>query len=768
MTVHMDNPVLGAALDYCAKGWSPIRVKLGEKAPPGRKWQDVRITTESARSYFTTPSNIGVLMGEPSDGLVDLDLDAAEAIAVADHLAPSTGAVFGRAAKPRSHRLYVSDLWQSADVAAIQFKDPTRSGDTAMILELRCGGGGKGCQTIFPPSTNPSGEAVAWVSRGDPGHVPATDLRRAGAEIAAAALLRRHWPGKGDMHTAQLALSGWLTRNGWPEDRVAAFLSAVADEPQKRRQTAKDSAGAAEEGDKTYGRPTLAKIVGEAVVSVVAGWLALTGTENTGAKGGGAWPEPDMSLLDRDRRPAPPFPAELFGPWSDWIAAAAETKNAPPDYVAVALLTVAGSLIGNNRWAAPWQGWREPPVLWGAVVGDPSAGKSPALDAVLNPLAEVEGELTRGFAAEHEIWQERADVAEVAECAWRERVKKAIKAGDTAPPKPEEAQVEAAPIRPRLAISDATVEMMAEIIAGQWRGALQHRDELAGWLGNLDKYGGAGDRPFWLEAYGGRPYRQERKKNPIPIMVDHLSVGVLGGIQPDRVSSLMLRGDDDGLLARFIVVWPEPAPLKRPSCRLDEITPAKAFSRLLKLEPSYNEFGEPRPYLVRFDEPACERLQALRAACREREGSTEAMMKSHIGKMPGLAVRLAVVLLYLDWAIGNDSASPGVVGKAEMDRACRLIEDYLAPMAERTYGDAGAPSAERGARRIATIIREDGLAEIGSREIQRQRLAGLKEQKEIAAALALLIEAGWLRIERAPTKGRTRTVYAVNPAVLAA
>ena len=65
------------------------------------------------------------------------------------------------------------------------------------------------------------------------------------------------------------------------------------------------------------------------------------------------WPAPDMSLVSSERRDPPPFPAEVFGPWGDWIAAAAECKGAAPDYVGHALLTVAGSLIGNTRWAAP-------------------------------------------------------------------------------------------------------------------------------------------------------------------------------------------------------------------------------------------------------------------------------------------------------------------------------------------------------------------------------------------------------------------------------
>ena len=66
--------------------------------------------------------------------------------------------------------------------------------------------------------------------------------------------------------------------------------------------------------------------------------------------------------------------------WAEWITRAAVAAGAPPDYVACALLAVAGAMIGNARWGSPWEGWKHPPVVNVACVGLPSAGKSPAID----------------------------------------------------------------------------------------------------------------------------------------------------------------------------------------------------------------------------------------------------------------------------------------------------------------------------------------------------------------------------------------------------
>jgi hypothetical protein len=477
------------------------------------------------------------------------------------------------------------------------------------------------------------------------------------------------------------------------------------------------------------------------------------------------WPAPDMSLIRSERRDPPPFPAEVFGPWADWIAAAAECKGAAPDYVGHTLLTVAGSLIGNTRWAAPQSGWSEPPILFSALIGDPSAGKSPATDAVFDPVRQLEKELAHDYADKLREYEDSATVAAVSESTWKDAVKVALKDGSEVPNRPVAAYAPDAPVRPRLIFSDATPEKVAEIQAVLWRSLLLHRDELSGWLGNMNKYSGGGERAFWLEAYGGRPYTVERVKRPEPIIVDRLAIGILGNIQPDRLSTLLLHGDDDGLLARLGVVWPEKVPLKRPTTSVDEVVAQRAFQRLHNLQPAYGEDGKPQPWFVPFDGEAVNLLYEFRERCRALEDSAEGLMKGHVGKFPGLAIRMAVIIAYLDWAIGADAAEPGRVTCNEMGRACHYVAEFLYPMAMRTYGDAAAPAEERAAMKLAGMIVSKRLREFTSRDVQREKQAGLRSKAEIDPALMVMVQAGWLRSQTETTGGRPRHVYHVNPAV---
>jgi hypothetical protein len=88
-------------------------------------------------------------------------------------------------------------------------------------------------------------------------------------------------------------------------------------------------------------------------------------------------------------------------------------------------------------------------------------------------------------------------------------------------------------------------------------------------------------------------------------------------------------------------------------------------------------------------------------------------------------------------------------------------------MATRTYGDAAADRAERGAAMLARwMIRTTPRpSEVHVRTIQRKvRLAGLNTADDIHSACKALVEAGWLLpSQRGHGNTRARVAYPVNP-----
>jgi hypothetical protein len=483
-----------------------------------------------------------------------------------------------------------------------------------------------------------------------------------------------------------------------------------------------------------------------------------------------SWPDPDPRFLSTELPSAPTLPvADIFGlQLTRWCHDAAEDKSAPLDYVFTSLIAVAGATIGNARWVSPWRGWAEPPIIWAMCIGLPSAGKSPAIDAVLTPLRKVEKPL-RAAAAEAVIeWKKKANIASIHLKQWETAVKKAIESGQPTPAQPREADAGPAPHVPRLFVNDSTIERLGVILAAQPRGTLQIRDELAGWLEGMARYAGGGtDRPFWLESYGGRPYVVERQSRE-PLTIDRLTIGVLGGIQPDRLKSLLFKSDDDGLLARFLPIWPEPVPPRRPKTWANQMLIEATLDQLHGLGLG----GDPdvgfEPVIVAFSDDACASMDQFRQVVRNWETGAEGLLLSFIGKLPGLAARLSLILAFLDWA-AEGSAEPTAISADHFGRATRLVDAYLLPMARRCYADASAPQDERVARRLLGIVREHRWQSFSSREVLRLDRAGLRTADEINPALARLQEADCIRsieYQTGARGGRPPRLYEVNPAIL--
>ena len=63
-----------AARSFIEKGWALIPAPHGEKGTNLRGWPDLRVSEEDVDKYFSTESNIGILTGDASGGLIDIDL----------------------------------------------------------------------------------------------------------------------------------------------------------------------------------------------------------------------------------------------------------------------------------------------------------------------------------------------------------------------------------------------------------------------------------------------------------------------------------------------------------------------------------------------------------------------------------------------------------------------------------------------------------------------------------------------------------------------
>lgn len=480
------------------------------------------------------------------------------------------------------------------------------------------------------------------------------------------------------------------------------------------------------------------------------------------------WGEPDMSILNP--RPKPPeFPTYLFGPfWAKWLTRQAKGKSTPVDYVGSTLLVCASTIIGNARWVSPWESWKEPPHLWAALVGKPSSGKSPGMDPVLDLIRKIEAEQAEGHVEALRQFEANSIAAKHIRDEWEKDVKAAASEGYPPPAKPDRAIEPLRPSRPRIRVSDATPEALMNVIAGQPKGVVSVRDELSGWLGSFNRYSGGdgGDRAFWLEAWGGRPYVIDRVKNGEPITISNLSASVLGGIQPDKLASTLLKGDDDGLTARFMYFWPDPVPQERPEEFYESNDALNAFKALYRLGMATDDHGNAVPVTVPLTEEAAAFFHEWRVMHRDNE--SDSALLSWWGKMPGVCLRLAITFEGL-WNSAEGKLL-GHVSKAAIEAATVMIDDYLKPMAARAFGNSVLTNKECNAAILAKRILKMGLDRINTREISRgSGTPTLRKADDIRAAIDLLEETDWLRSDSCRSggnNGRGSGDYKVNPYIL--
>ncbi len=490
---------------------------------------------------------------------------------------------------------------------------------------------------------------------------------------------------------------------------------------------------------------------------------------NDDAPEGNIWPEPDLSLLGTGRRPAPPFLSSILGGfWRDWVEQRARGASAPIDYVATSLLVIAGALLANVRRPSAGAEWSEPTHLWIGNVGSPSAGKSPGMSAPLRLLYSVESCWAADFQQQLRDFEMKREAAEARREEWKAEVKAAVKGGSPPPIVPAEAVIPDAPTRPRVQVTDATIERLAVLAAALPRGLLQVRDELSGLLGSFDRYGGnGGDRAFYLQAYIGQSYTVDRMKNPEPVRIRHLSIGVLGGIQPDRLA-VIVEGDDDGLAARFLWRWPDALPEFKLARELADNRAAEAaIARLADLTMGIDAHSDPVPVIVPLTSAAEDALEEFACDMNARADEAAGGYAGALGKARGQALRLAAILEFLWWA-GGGGPEPAEISKRAMLAACGLVDGYFIPMAERVFNDARLPVAERNAMALARYLRREHLHDFNARAARAKLGGALREAAAMAAACEHLTEAGLIRerfTRAGDTAGRKALNYEVNPVV---
>ncbi|MDT4739256.1 DUF3987 domain-containing protein [Bradyrhizobium sp. WYCCWR 12699] len=404
----------------------------------------------------------------------------------------------------------------------------------------------------------------------------------------------------------------------------------------------------------------------------------------------------------------------------------------PAALAMAALTTFSGAL--DHRFAVKMMrngNWWEHPRMWTLLVGDPSRKKTPIINDVTRPLERHQNELRKIYENSLQKYEALA------------------KQKDYTFEKPNPP--------PRYVVFDTTTEKLGEMLSRSPHGLLVKRDEFSGWIGGMEKYsssrGAGADRGFWLQAFDGGPHAVDRIGRG-ELYIDNLSVSLIGGIQPAKL--MELHGlTSDGLLQRFVPVIMRASRLAQ-DCKSDDNR--EDYQALV-----YKLIKAP-PRRFSLSDDALTRMNGLREHLHNLEQAAAGLadgLQAFIGKLPGIAGRLAVIL----HMAANPENPFREIGATTLAHVHTLVVDFILPHAVEFYRSTEELTGGERLRKIASWILTSGQKVVTSRDLIRN-VACLRGVSvlDLQTCVSPLVAAGWLE----PTKpGPLQREWAVNPKVAA-
>ncbi|MDE5446477.1 DUF3987 domain-containing protein [Bradyrhizobium sp. CSA207] len=431
----------------------------------------------------------------------------------------------------------------------------------------------------------------------------------------------------------------------------------------------------------------------------------------------------------------------------NYAFAQGEAMGVDPGGVAMAALAVSAAAIPDRVDLVMKHyrdDWTESARLWVGLVGMPSTKKSPIISAAMKPLARLDAELLRRYLCELQLWEQLDK---------------------------EERKHEPKPVQKRLRLEDTTIEAAQEALAGSPNGLLLVQDELSGFFGAMDKYGGhrgaAKDRGFWLQSFNGGQYALNRVNRGVGL-IPNLSVCLLGGIQPDVIRRLASESYDDGFLQRILLIVMRPATLGTDVSALSVTKDyARLIERLTKLGlPVSGSRNDDDDGVLRFDNRAQEIRRELEVEHHnlERVEAINPKLAAHIGKYNGLFGRLCVTFHCVEHA--HDGYIPEFVTENTAERVAKFLRRFLLPHALAFYGGVlGLSNDHDRLAAVAGYILAHKIERLTNRDVQRGcRSMRQLERRDTEAVFEQLEALGW--VMKTPGPRRTDPPHwTVNPVV---
>ena len=231
------------------------------------------------------------------------------------------------------------------------------------------------------------------------------------------------------------------------------------------------------------------------------------------------------------------FPIDIFPKDIQTYLLECNTKlDSSIEYMGCSLIWLISVCIGNSIEMEVKKGWIENLSVWISVVGKAGLGKTPSISNVIFPLIKINAKEIKTFIKENEKYEYYNNLSK------KEK---------------EEHSEVFKPIKTQFIANDITLEALVDLHQESDNAVGVFKDELAGWLKDMNRYREGSDLEFWLSTWSGKSVNLNRLTRK-GSFVEKPFIPVLGGIQPTIFNTFYTdENKDNGFMDRMLLCYPD-------------------------------------------------------------------------------------------------------------------------------------------------------------------------------------------------------------------
>ena len=335
------------------------------------------------------------------------------------------------------------------------------------------------------------------------------------------------------------------------------------------------------------------------------------------------------------------FPIDVFPKQLQlYVKENTEKLGLVADFMGSALLWTASTVIGNSLNIQIKKGWLDNCTVWIACVASAGVGKSPSIGGITKTLEKLNQKEQKLFAKEEKKFLE-------------------YKGLDKEEKKYQDAPKD--PVNKQFLANDITLEALTGLLAQNPNGVGVLKDELNGWVQDMNKYRDGSDLSFWLTSFNGGSYSSNRKTSG-NTFVDSPFVPVIGGIQPSILSDLATsERQESGFMDRLLLSHPNATVNKFNDDELDEDLIdwysgyVRGIIEQVKGIININSEGEVVPLIASFNPEAKAEYKRIFNEITDTQNSDDSdeKLKSVLPKMKIYLGRFALITRFVRWSLNT-------------------------------------------------------------------------------------------------------------------